>query len=99
MDRGATVGEHRLDQLPVGTQLRPWRLRALDTDALLAALKRNDYDHDDPTPAGVDVHLANDEAAAALLAGLVRDGVPIVSCQPIGGALEAAYLQLTEGGR
>ncbi len=99
VDRGATVGEHRLDQLPVGSQLRPWRIRALDPAALLAALERNAYDHDGPTPAGVDVRLGNDEAAAALLAGLVRDGVPVVSMQPLGGALEAAYLQLTQEGR
>ncbi len=99
VDHGTTVGEHRVDQLPAGAQLRPWRIRALDNVALLAALERNAYDHDGPTPAGVDVRLASDEAAAALLAGLVRDGVPVVSCQPLGGALEAAYLQLTEEGR
>jgi ABC-2 type transport system ATP-binding protein len=96
VDRGMTVGEHRLDQLPEGTVARPWRIRALDTDALVAALVRNGYDHDAPGPAGVDVRLANDEAAVALLSGLVREGVPVVSCQPLGGALEAAYLELTE---
>jgi ABC-2 type transport system ATP-binding protein len=96
VDRGATVGEHRLDQLPVTTTARSWRLRALDTDALVAALTRHGYDHDAPTPAGVDVRLVNDEAAAELLARLVRDGVPVVSCQPLGGALEAAYLELTK---
>jgi ABC-2 type transport system ATP-binding protein len=96
IDRGATVGEHRLDQLPAGTSARPWRLRSLDTDALVVALTRNGYDPDPPTPAGVDVRLANDEAAAELLAGLVRDGVPVVSCQPLGGQLEAAYLELTQ---
>jgi len=99
VDRGATVGEHGLDQLPPGHALRPWRVRALDPPALVAALERNAYDFDDPTPAGVDVRLATDEAAAALLAGLVRDGVPVVSFQPLGGALEAAYLSLTETGR
>jgi ABC-2 type transport system ATP-binding protein len=96
VDRGVTVGEHRLDQLPVGTVARPWRLRALDMEALITALARNGYDHEAPTPAGIDVLLPNDEAAADLLAGLVRDGVPVVSCQPLGGALEAAYLELTE---
>lgn len=96
VDRGVTVGEHRLDQLPTGTLARPWRIRALDTDALLAALTANGYDHDAPTAAGVDVRLANDKAAAGLITRLVRDGVPVVSCQPIGGALEAAYLELTQ---
>jgi ABC-2 type transport system ATP-binding protein len=99
VDRGATVGEHRLDQLPAGTMARPWRLRSLDVPALLNALQRNGYDFDPPTPAGVDVRLTSDEAAAALLAGLVGDGVPVVACQPLGGALEATYLQLTEEGR
>jgi ABC-2 type transport system ATP-binding protein len=95
VDRGVTVGEHRLDQLPESTTARTWRVRALDTDALVAALTRNGYDHDAPTPAGVDVRLVSDEAAAELIAGLVRDGVPVVACQPLGGALEAAYLELT----
>jgi ABC-2 type transport system ATP-binding protein len=67
--------------------------------ALLSALDRNRYDHDAPTPAGIDVRLTSDDAAAELLAGLVRDGVPVVACQPLGGALEATYLQLTEQGR
>jgi ABC-2 type transport system ATP-binding protein len=38
VDHGATVGEHRLDALPVSTALRPWRVRALDEAALVAAL-------------------------------------------------------------
>jgi ABC-2 type transport system ATP-binding protein len=95
IDRGATVGEHRLDALPT-TTLRPWRLRALDPPALLAALDRAGHDHQAPTAAGVDVSLPSDEAAAELLAELVRAGVPVVSCQPLGGALEAAYLSLTD---
>ncbi len=99
VDRGATVGEHRLDQLPVGLARRPWRLRALDMASLLQALDHNGYDRDAPTPAGVDVLLPSDEAAAQLLAGLVGDGVRVVAFAPLGGALEAAYLQLTEEGR
>jgi ABC-2 type transport system ATP-binding protein len=95
VDRGVTVGEHRIDQLPAGLEPRPWRLRALDTAALLAALTRQGYAYDAPTPTGVDVQLAGDEAAAVLLAGLVRDGVAVVSCQPLGGQLEATYLELT----
>ena len=95
VDRGETVGEHRVDQLPAGSAMRPWRVRALDPTALVTALTRNGYDHDAPTPAGVDVRLGSDEAAAALIAGLVRDGVAVVSCQPLGGQLEAAYLELT----
>ena len=96
VDQGLTVGEHRLDQLPEQSAPRPWRVRALDIDLLVAALARNGYDHDAPTPAGVEVRLAGDEAAVAMLAGLVRDGVPVVSCQPLGGQLEATYLELTQ---
>ncbi|MDT7570279.1 MAG: type transport system ATP-binding protein [Actinomycetota bacterium] len=96
VDRGVTVGEHRLDQLPEATVARPWRLRALDNAVLLAALAKGGYDHDPLTAAGVDVRLVNDEAAAELLAALVRARVRVVSCQPLGGALEAAYLELTE---
>lgn len=96
VDKGMTVGEHRLDQLPEQSAPRPWRVRALDTELLLEALDRNGYDHDAPTPAGIEVRIAGDEAAAALLAGLIRDGVPVVACHPLGGQLEATYLELTQ---
>jgi ABC-2 type transport system ATP-binding protein len=96
IDGGVTVGEHRVDALPTSTATRTWRLRALDMPALLAALDRNRYDRDEPSPAGVDVRLRSDEEAAALIAGLVGDHVPLVSCAPVGGALEAAFLELTE---
>ena len=93
VDGGATVGEHRMDALPVSATSRPWRVRALDPAALLAAL--GPYEHDAPTPAGVDVLLTGEQAAADLLEHLVRAGVRVVSCQPLGGALEATYLELT----
>jgi ABC-2 type transport system ATP-binding protein len=95
VDRGLTVGEHAIDALPANTAAHPWRLRALDPGALVAALGRAGLACSEPTLAGVDVELTGDEAAAALLAALVRDGVPVVSCQPVGGHLEAAYLELT----
>jgi ABC-2 type transport system ATP-binding protein len=93
VDQGTTVGQHRLDALPAAST-RTWRVRALDTAPLLAALKG--YDHDAATPAGVDVRLPTDEAAADLLAELVGSGVRVVSCQPVGGQLEATYLELTQ---
>ncbi len=92
IDSGTTVGEHRLDQLPDAHQPRPWRLRALDTDALVRALQGHDLEI---TPAGVDLHLTGDEQAAELISMLVRQGVPLVACQPLGGQLEATYLELT----
>ncbi len=99
VDRGATVGEHRLDELPAGRALRPWRVRALDMALLVAALERNAYDFAPPTASGVEVQLVGDDAAARLLARLVRDGVPVVAFAPLGGALEAAYLSLTDRSR
>jgi ABC-2 type transport system ATP-binding protein len=96
IDGGQTVGEHRMDALPTQRTARAWRVRALDMSALLTALDRNGYDHDEPSTAGVDVRLDSDDAAAALLAGLVGDGVPVVAFSPLGGALEAAYMELTE---
>lgn len=74
-------------------------MRALDPVALVAALDRNRIPHGEPSPAGVEVELVSDAVATDVLAGLVRDGVPVVSFAPVGGALEAAYLQLTESQR
>ena len=96
IDGGVTVGEHRVDALPRTAVTRTWRLRSLDMPALLSALDRNNYPRDEPTPAGVDVRLTSDDDAVALIAGLVADRVPLVSCAPVGGALEAAFLELTE---
>ncbi len=93
VDQGVTVGEHRLDALPAAS-VRTWRLRAMSMPPLVKALKG--LDHDEPTPAGVDVRLTSDEAAADLIAELVGKGVRLVSCQPVGGQLEATYLELTQ---
>ncbi len=92
VDHGQTVGQHRVDSLPATGTVRPWRLRALDQKQLADAL--GDL-VTDVSPAGVDVALGSEQAAAELLARLVRDGVAVVSCQPLGGALEATYLELT----
>ena len=96
VDRGATVGQHRLDELPVSTAARPWRLRAQDPGALLRWLHAAGVPQGAPTPAGVDVLLAGEDEAADLLARLVHDGVRITAFQPLGGSLEAAYLELTD---
>ena len=96
---GVTLGEHRIDALPTGAAARPWRVRGLDGDALLTGLDQLGVEHSDATPTGVDVLLADDDAAADLLAALVRDGVRVVGMQPHGGALEATYLELTQDRR
>ncbi|HVE75007.1 MAG TPA: ABC transporter ATP-binding protein [Mycobacteriales bacterium] len=95
VDKGVTVGEHRLDALPAAVTARTWRLRALDMTALVAALDRFRIAHDEPGPTGLDVELTSDEAAAELLGKLVRARVAVVSSTPLGGALEAAYLDIT----
>jgi ABC-type multidrug transport system ATPase subunit len=94
VNRGRTVGVESMSA-PTRTE-RAWKLRALDGPALLAALAARGIAHGDPDRDGVEVRLASDEAAAELLAGLVNDGVPVVSCQPTGGVLEEAYQALTQ---
>ena len=98
VDAGRTVGDHRLAALPRATTLRPWRIRALGTGALVAALEQAGIAHSDPGPAGVEVHLAGDEEAAELLSRLVTAGVAVLAFQPASGSLEATFLQLTEEG-
>lgn len=95
IDDGRTVGEHRMADLPRAAS-RAWRIKSLDAGALVAALDARELPHGDPTPAGVEVQLATEEEAAWLLASLVSAGVPVSALAPTGGALEAAYLQLTE---
>jgi ABC-2 type transport system ATP-binding protein len=98
VDRGRTVSAQSLAELP-RAERRPWRIRALDGDALLVCLDRRRIEHGPAEPAGVEVLLSDDEAAAELLAALVHDGVPVVACAPSGSALEAAYLAMTEDQR
>jgi len=95
VDQGVTVGEHHLADLPVARR-RTWRIRALDRDALVAALATAGREHGPPGPSWVDVELESEPAAADLLAVLVRGGVPVMAFAPVGGALEAAYLELVD---
>jgi ABC-2 type transport system ATP-binding protein len=95
VDRGVTVGERRIDDMARASGPRVWRLRALNQPELVGALDRNGYSHTPLSPAGIDVELLSDEAAAGLIAGLVRDGVHVVSCFPLTSSLEATYLELT----
>lgn len=97
VDAGRTVGQHRIDELPAAGTARTYRLRALDTPALVEALDVAGVPHDPPGASGVDVRVFGGEPAAArLLADLVGSGVLVTSFAPLGGALEAAYLDLTE---
>jgi len=96
VDQGVTVGEHHIADLPKATR-RTWRMRAVDQETLMAALA--DRPHGPPGPHGVDVELGSEDEAADLLAELVGAGVRITAFAPVGGALEAAYLELVDDER
>jgi ABC-2 type transport system ATP-binding protein len=98
VDAGRTVGQHDIDELP-GTQAeRTYRLRSLDQAGLRTALERSGWPVAEAGSAGVDVQVPGGEPAAArLLASLVSAGIPITAFAPVGGALEATYLDLMEG--
>jgi ABC-2 type transport system ATP-binding protein len=98
--RGRTVSVETLNGPPTTVgRARPWRVRALDETALLLALDQQGVAHGPPEREGVQVELNTEDEAVALLAALVRDGVPVVSFQPSAGVLEQAYLALTEDRR
>jgi ABC-type multidrug transport system ATPase subunit len=97
VSQGRTVSVETLTGPQVPEQrARPWRIRALDEAVLLATPDQQGVSHGPPEREGVQVELGTEEAAVALLAALVRDGVPVVSFQPSAGVLEQAYLALTE---
>ncbi len=78
---------------------RRYRVRSLDAGALERALSdlgaaRAPTDH--RRTAATEVDLADESAAAALLAALVSGGVPVTSFAPSSGALESAYLDLDD---
>jgi ABC-2 type transport system ATP-binding protein len=95
VDQGVTVGEHHMSDLPRSDR-RTWRIRALDRDALVAALSAAGHGHGPPGSSWMDVELASEQAAAELLARLVGGGVPVTAFAPLGGDLEAAYLSLVD---
>lgn len=99
--RGRTVAVEQLTgtRQESATLPRTWRVRALDEGLLLAALAARGTPHGPPEREGVEIEIRSDAEAAELLAALIGDGVPVVSCHPAGGVLEQAYLALTEDRR
>lgn len=78
---------------------RRYRVRSLDAGALeraLSDLGAARAPADQHRSAAVEVDLAGETAAAALLAALVSAGVPVTSFAPSSGALESAYLDLDD---
>lgn len=94
---GRTASSHRVSDLRAGSDTAtPWRVRALEPDRLLAALTALGIVHSEPDAAGIQVMLRGDHEAADLLAALIRDGVRVATLAPTGGALESAYLAMTD---
>lgn len=92
VDHGASVSEHRLDELE---QRSTWQIRALEGD-LIAALDQRGFAHREVATSAVDVDLDSEQDAADLLKGLLADGIRVISFAPVGNLLESAYLALTE---
>ena len=99
VDAGRTVGQHAIGELPASRSVRTYRLRALDGPALLDALDRAGVGWVEGH-SGVDVEVLGGEPSAARLLGeLVAAGIAITAFAPLGGELEATYLDLVEGQR
>lgn len=78
---------------------RRYRVRALDAGALGSALADLGVERaraGSRRDGSVEVDVAGEGAAAALLGALVSAGVAVVSFAPASGALESAYLDLDE---
>jgi ABC-2 type transport system ATP-binding protein len=101
VDAGRTVGQHAIGALPDARSVRTYRLRALDGSALRDTLERAGVGWVEAGAggtAGLDVEvLGGEPSAARLLAELVAAGVSVTAFAPLGGALEATYLDLVEG--
>ena len=95
VDRGQVVGEHLMTDL-ASTSRSGRRIRALDHEDLVTALAGRDVESVTTDHGGVEVGPLTEDEAAELLAGLIADGVRVVSYVPAGSGLESAYLEMTE---
>ncbi len=86
---GRTVATDAVAQLAVAQfavetpvePARPWRIRALESDTLLAVLRSYGIHHCASVATGVQVMLRGDAEAADLVGALVRDGVRVVALE------------------
>jgi ABC-type multidrug transport system ATPase subunit len=81
-------------------RLRTWRIRAVNEDRLAATLAASEElaGRVSTDNLGTLVAVAGEREAAALLTGLVAEGVEITSFAPAVGDLEHTFLDLSGGG-
>ena len=100
VDAGRTVGQHAIGDLPAARSARTYRMKALDPVALQEALAAAGVGWTAAGHAGIDVQVLGGETSAARLLGeLIAGGVQVTAFAPVGGSLEATYLDLVEGQR
>jgi ABC-type multidrug transport system ATPase subunit len=95
LDHGVSASADRV--AATRTSVRDWRIRSLDPAKLTAALTAAGVAASDRRMDGTSVLVAlpGDEAAATLLATLVRKKAPITSFAPAVGDLEHTFLDLS----
>lgn len=93
MSKGSTLGAGA-DAMVADAKTR-YRVEALDAAALRAALVSYAQPIEE-AEGGLVVRVADERQAAALLAALVRDGVPVHRFGPAGSALEQTYMLMNE---
>jgi len=93
--QGRTVGEHTTSELTALAH-STYRVRATDPAPLAAALRDLNVAPTTVEAAGLVLPAMAQDAAADLLAALVRAGVRVVAFEPLGSSLESAYLAMTE---
>ncbi|MGN6325302.1 ABC transporter ATP-binding protein [Pseudolysinimonas sp.] len=99
LEGGVTASDERIEA--ARARARPWRIRSLAPGGLPAALAAAGVPAEAirTAPNGLDVDVATDEAAAALLRILVGAGEPVLSFAPAVGDLEHTLLDLDGGAR
>ncbi|HWL66023.1 MAG TPA: ABC transporter ATP-binding protein, partial [Actinomycetota bacterium] len=94
VDAGRSRGLFPLSDLPRGAALASWRISALQLEPLVAALQSNGTPFTQLVGASVEVHLENEQMAAALITQLVGQGVQVTEVIRGGSGLEQAFMAL-----
>ncbi len=96
LDQGATASAESVDRARASA--RRWRIRALDPDALAAALADAGRPVIGADHLGTLVEITGETDAAQLLGQLVSAGAAITAYGPAVGELEQTFLDLAKGG-